>query len=209
MAQVIRSARIEGEPVVISYGSPPPSATPPPSMEIPQEEEKLEVTLEELRRQAFEDGYREGRDKGEEEAKAERAAEIEQLRALKASLREALEQGIAGLEDVVVEIAFAAACKILGQAAASEEGARSMVREAMRELRTKEGAVLRVSPRDHALIAGELAAEQGIDVAADERVAAGGCLIETAGGTLDARLEIQLRQLVDVLTRAREAQAES
>jgi flagellar assembly protein FliH len=208
VAQVIRSAHVEGEPVLISYGAPPPLVTPPASVEIPTNEEKLEVTLDELRRQAFEDGYREGRDKGEEEAKAERAAEIEQLQALKGSLREALAHGIAGLEDVVVEIAFAAACKIVGQAAATEDGARSIVREAMREARAKEGTVLRLSPADHALLAGELAAEPGLEVAADERVAAGGCLVETAGGTLDARLEIQLRQLVDVLTRAKEAQAD-
>jgi flagellar biosynthesis/type III secretory pathway protein FliH len=66
--------------------------------------------------------------------------------------------------------------------------------------------VLRVSPRDHPVLQAQFGAE--LDVVADERVAAGGCLIETTGGTLDARLEIQLRRLLDTLTRVREAQGD-
>jgi flagellar assembly protein FliH len=141
--------------------------------------------------------------------KAELAEETARLRALAASLEDALAQGIAGMEDAMVEIAFAAACKVLGQAAASEDGARAMVHEAMRQVRAKEGLVLRVSPADHEFLAARVPPADGkVELAADERVAAGGCLIETSGGTLDARLEVQLRQLLDTLLRARETQGE-
>jgi len=47
-----------------------------------------------------------------------------------------------------------------------------------------------------------------IEIFPDERVSIGGCLLEAGGGTLDARLEVQLRQLLDTLTRARGAQGE-
>jgi flagellar assembly protein FliH len=218
MARVIRSARVESEPVVITYASPPQPdrlpqiaalgvqalpqvASPEPA---PQEDER--ATLEELRRQAFDDGYRDGRSQGEKEARAELAAELQNLQALARSVRDALAQGIEGVEDALVEIAFAAVCKVLGRAAASEEGVRAMVHEAMSEVRSKEGVVLRVSPREHAALQAQLGAE--LEVRADERVAAGGCLIETTGGTLDARLDIQLRRLADTLARARQAQGE-
>jgi len=218
MARVIRSAHVESEPVVITYASPPqpdrlapiaalgiqalpPVAAPEPA---PQQDER--ATLEELRRQAFDDGYRDGRSQGEKEARAELAAELQKLQALARSVRDALAQGIEGVEDALVEIAFAATCKVLGRAAASEEGVRAMVHEAMSEVRSKEGVVLRVSPREHAALQVQLGAE--LEVLADERVAAGGCLIETTGGTLDARLDIQLRRLADTLTRARHAQGE-
>jgi len=218
MARVIRSAHVESEPVVISYAPPPqPDRLPqlaalgvqaPPQVAplepAPQEDERL--ALEELRRQAFDDGYRDGRSQGEKEARAELAAELQKLQALARSVRDALAQGIEGAEDALVEIAFAATCKVLGRAAASEEGVRAMVREAMSEVRSKEGVVLRVSPREHAALKAQLGAE--LEVLADERVAAGGCLIETTGGTLDARLEVQLRRLADTLARANEAQGE-
>jgi len=220
MAQVIRSAQVDEEPVLISYRRAEPEAPPPApavaeartiaAVEPPPPAEDPRVALEALRRQAFEDGYRDGREHGEKEAKAELAQETERLQGLGASLRAALEQGIAGMEDAMVEIAFAAACKVLGQAAASEEGVRSMVQEAMRQVRSKEGLVLRVSPADYELLAARAPLAEGVklELAADERVASGGCLIETSGGTLDARLEVQLRQLLETLARAREAQGE-
>lgn len=218
MARVIRSARVESEPVVITYAPPPqPDRLPPiaalgvqalpqvaPPEPAPQEDER--TALEELRRQAFDDGYRDGRSHGEEEARAELAAELQNLQALARSVRDALAQGIEGVEDALVEIAFAATCKVLGRAAASEEGVRAMVHEAMSEVRSKESIVLRVSPREHAALQAQLGAE--LEVLSDERVAAGGCLIETTGGTLDARLDIQLRRLADTLARARQAQGE-
>jgi flagellar assembly protein FliH len=180
----------------------PQLALPEPA---PREDER--ATLEALRREAFDEGYRDGRGEGEKDARAEHAAELQTLQALARSVRDALGQGIEGVEDALVEIAFAAVCKVLGRAAASEEGVRAMVREAMSEVRSRDGVVLRVSPREHAAFQGQLGAE--LEVVADERVAAGGCLIETTGGTLDARLDIQLRRLADTLTRARQAQGEA
>ena len=123
----------------------------------------------------------------------------------------AAHHGIEGLEDVMVEIAFAAACKILGGAAVTEAGVRDMVREAMLLARGKEGLVLRVSPADYRILhadparARAITGDAKVEIIADERVCIGGCLIEAGGSTLDARLEVQLRQLLDALTRARGA----
>ena len=220
MAQVIRSAQVEHEPVLIRCRReepspleiPAPAPVPPAAASFIEPAAPVEdprEALDELRRQAAAEGYREGLERGEREGKALLAEETEQLRRLAASLGEALEGAIGGAEDAMVEIAFAAACKVLGEAAVSEEGARAMVQQAMRQARAKEGLVLRVAPADQALVAGHVAADGArLEVVADERVALGGCLIETAGGTLDARLEVQLRQLVDTLARAKDAQAE-
>jgi len=226
MAQVIRSAQIDEEPVLIRCrrAEPLPLETPVPAPAAPAQVfiepaapvEDPREALEELRRQGAEAGYREGLERGEREAraalaeeKALLAKETERLRALAGSLGEALGRAIGGAEDAMVEIAFAAVCKVLGEAAASEEGVRAMVQQAMREVRAKENMVLRVAPADYERLARLSNGESGrLELVADERVALGGCLIETAGGTLDARLEVQLRQLVDTLTRAGEAAAE-
>ena len=153
MARVIRSARVESEPLVLTY-SPPPQPDrlfvmqPEPQLALPEPapREDERATLEALRREAFDEGYRDGRGEGEKDARAEHAAELQTLQALARSVRDALGQGIEGVEDALVEIAFAAVCKVLGRAAASEEGVRAMVREAMSEVRSRDGVVLRVSP---------------------------------------------------------------
>jgi flagellar assembly protein FliH len=229
MAQIIRSAEFDENPVLISYRRagaetvilelPPEVQITPPAIERAPEEAKSPPPLpqpspEELQRDAEEIGYRDGYEAGVRAAKAELAEELERMQKLNRSVHDALAQGIEGLEDVMVEIAFAAACKVLGQAALTEEGVRAMVREAMREARSKEGLVLRISPRDYELLYADpprqrpLAEDAKLEVVADDRVASG-CLIETGGGTLDARLEVQLRQLLDTLTRARNAQADA
>ena len=232
MAQIIRAAQIEQTPVLISYrragpeapvepAPEPPPAPPPayPSMAalaasvaepLPAPPPQPEVDFDALRREASEQGYREGYETGVRAAKAGLAEELERLQALGRSIEEALARGLEGLEDIMVEIAFAAACKVLGEAALAEEGVRNMVREAMREVRSKEGLVLRLSPRDYELVHSQAARERPlvddakVEIVADDRVAAG-CIVETRGGTLDARLEVQLRKLLDTLARARSA----
>jgi flagellar assembly protein FliH len=223
---VIRSVQVAEEPVVLSYVSAeklaaaPEPLPPAPSMEIqpaapaPAPADApvdAPVDFDALRKQAFEDGYRDGYEAGAAEAKTERAAEAarqaEEFARLLGSAEQALAGQIEGLEDVLVEIAFAAVCKLLGESALTEEGARNLVRAAMRGVRAKEGLVVRVSPADHRQLSARTG-EGRVELVADDRVALGGCIIETAGGTLDARLEVQLQQLVDTLTRARSAPAE-
>jgi flagellar assembly protein FliH len=220
MAQVIRSAQVDHEPVLIRCRreEPLPLEMPAPAPMVPAAATFIEPAapiedpreaLDELRRQAAQEGYREGLERGEREGKASLAEETERLRGLAASIGEALDRAIGGAEDAMVEIAFAAACKVLGEAAVTEEGVRAMVQQAARQLRAKENLVLRVAAADHARLAGKIVVEGArLEVVADERVTLGGCLVETAGGTLDARLEVQLRQLVDTLARAKEAQGE-
>ena len=99
---------------------------------------------------------------------------------------------------MIVEIAFEAIGKILGESLARRDGVQAVVREVIRGVREREHLVVRVSPRDHELLAREgfkpkNGDAQAIELLADDRVELGGCLIETAGGTLDGRLETQLQ----------------
>ena len=217
MAQVIRSVKVEEQPLVLSYRAAEKPAAPlvaePPPLPIapvPEKPQAPPMDFVELQKQAFDDGYRDGHGKGLAEAQAERAKQAEEQAQAFARLLDSAQQALAGhiegLEDVVVEIAFAAVCKLLGDSAFTEGGTRGLVREAMRGITAKEGLVVRVSPADHrALAPGQ---DPRVELVADERVALGGCIVETADGTLDARLEVQLQQLVGALTRARQAQAE-
>jgi flagellar assembly protein FliH len=45
-----------------------------------------------------------------------------------------------------------------------------------------------------------------VEIAADDRVELGGCLLETPSGTLDSRLEVQLANLRRTLLEARSRQ---
>jgi flagellar assembly protein FliH len=212
VAQVIRSVHVEEAPLVLTYGAPAPAkeipSPPAPAapQKLPEPAPEPEVDLEALRKQAFEDGYHDGYRKGEAERVEALEKQAQEFERLMASAQRALASQVEGLEDVMVEIAFAAVCKLLGETALTEEGARGLVREAMRGVAAKEGLVVRVSPQDHSVLSARTG-EGRADLVADDRVALGGCIIETTGGMLDARLEVQLQQLVETLTRARSAPA--
>lgn len=178
------------------------------------EEQAFRQRLEAERLAALERAEAEGFAAGQRRGEALHAEQLEVLAGLIASTGAALEAGIAGSEDVLVEIAFEAAGKILGEAMLQREGVVAIVREILRGVRERERLVVRVSPADHAALAAHraqlLQGEDGrtIDLVADERVALGGCLVETTGGTLDGRLETQLQRLAETLSGARRMQGE-
>lgn len=165
-------------------------------------------TARELGRQR---GLQEGRAAGAEEARREAEAELVRIRSIASRLQGALDTGIKGLEDVAVEIAFEAVCKMLGTAAVSREGMRALIQEAAGRVAGAERIAVRLHPGDLAALqsAGALDADlvpgASVHWAADKSIELGGCVVETEGGTLDARLETQLERLRAALLAARGA----
>jgi flagellar assembly protein FliH len=168
------------------------------------------------KRQAFEEGRLAGAKQGESAGRAAALAEysqrIERLDAVLAGLTDEVPRRLEACEEDMVALAFAAVCKIVGRTAITAKGTRGAVLAALDQLRTRPLVALRVHPNDLALLRGDdriadmvalHGAAPGLEWRADERVALGGCVLETAGGTLDARLETQLDNLRSSLVKAR------
>lgn len=235
MAAVIRRPPIGGEPVLLRVGrqpatplaraavpvappaavvADPPGPLPSPPMHSPapdlaELEREAHRRLAAEREQALLQATEAGRSAGLAAGQAAWAERIERLDRLLASLPEQLADGIAGEEDLLVELAFEAVVRILGQAAPTREGAQGLVREALASLREREQVVVRLAPPDVETLRAarsemtRVAGCKGLEFVADERVELGGCLIETAGGGLDARLETQLQRLRELMLAAR------
>jgi len=191
----------------------------PPSADTAAQLAKQDLLLRESiaveRQRVLDEAHQQGYAAGVGQAQAEYAAQLEAMQQLFGSMRSALSDAIAGAEDVIVEIAFEAVCRVLGDVVGRREGVLAVVREVIRGVRERENLVVRVAPQDHALIVTERQqllknGDAGrIELVADERVELGGCLIETAGGTLDGRLETQLQRLRDTLVSASRVQPEA
>lgn len=174
-----------------------------------EREREFEEELESERRRVSEEAYREGFESGEQEAMRLYGERLDALRQLIESLKKEFAGEIAGLEDVVVSIAFEAVCKIVGEAMHDTDGVLAVVRMVMAKVKDQEKLVLHVSPQDYNLLYQSreelFGGGHGLkhELVSDDRVALGGCLIETSGGTIDGRLEIQMQQLRDALIGAR------
>lgn len=163
---------------------------------------------EEGRAEGREEGLREGREEGCQQSRADWAERVAALDRLLASTGAALEAGIGGSDELMIDIAFEAVCKILGAALVTRDGVAGVVRQAVHGVRERERLVIRLAPRDVDTLTGlhaelsRLAGAKTLEIVADERIELGGCLIETADGGLDGRLETQLQRLRDVLSTA-------
>lgn len=163
--------------------------------------EQIRVEAEAARELGRQRGLREGRDTGQEEARQALAAEMNRLRAVVDSLTRAVDAGIRNQEALAVGVAFEAVCRILGDTLVTAEGVAAQVRAVTERVAGSERLLVRLHPDDLALLQAAGQATTSLDhhasVAwtADPRVGIGGCILETDGSGVDARLETQMEKL--------------
>jgi type III secretion protein L len=152
-----------------------------------------EIEAETIRREA----YRDGREQAEQELAGD-LFEIKQKRA----------QVLSEVEADVLRLAVKLAEKIIGREVEASGGAArgEIVVNALRAARAQETLTVRVSAADLPALERMRAEKnnafgraQFIDFVADQAVANGGCIIESQSGTIDARIETQLRILENAL----------
>ncbi len=174
--------------------------------QLEQEREAMRKTLAEDHARALERaaerGYEDGLRRGETAARAALEDDIARVRGVLGELRQAHAQVLDAAEDTMVEIAFAAICRLAGTEAASRDTVAHAVRQACAGLRADDALTVLVHPDDLAQLVATLG-HPGVQLVASPAIHAGGCMIDGATGTLDARLEIQLEQLRQALLRAR------
>ena len=124
--------------------------------------------------------------------------------------RDRRDQALVSVERDLLRLSVKIAEKILGRELKSDrEAIIDIVANALRQARRNEMITVRVNPADlpvieeHGQRLERAGREQFLDIVPDPRVAAGGCVIESESGAIDAQLETQLRVLERaLLTRA-------
>jgi flagellar assembly protein FliH len=145
-----------------------------------------------------------GKEKGEREALDLVARKIELLASLADAVETSRTLALGQAEDMLVEIAYAAVCRMVGATAASRETLLDMVRAIARDEHATKQLRVRVHPQDLATLQeDDMPLDARISLQADSAVALGGCLIDSDKGTLDARLETQLSRLGEALLAVR------
>jgi flagellar assembly protein FliH len=154
---------------------------------------EAEAEADGVRTRAYAEGLAAGRTAGNAQGMAE-------LERTAATLRRAAEAAQAvyvalleGVEQQAVELALIAARRVVGAAAESHAGlAAEIVREGIRAAGNRILRV-RVHPDDTEPVTAAVFSEgQELPVAGDTSIAAGGCVIDVEGGTVDLQLGTQL-----------------
>ena len=158
-------------------------------------------SLDEIETQAYIRGFNKGEKAGFESA----ADKIESLRRLLDEAVEALRYARNRIqrdtEKEIVELVLAVAGRIVGhEVQTNREAIVAVVQEALRKVENQDTVVIKMNPADvdfldrlRLPLSSLSRNPDGLRIEADESVGIGGCLIETDGGDIDARIESRLR----------------
>ncbi|MCS7220772.1 MAG: FliH/SctL family protein [Anaerolineae bacterium] len=163
-----------------------------------QAHQRAEALAKQAEAEGYEAGYRRGYDQGLELARHALDQEVAHVRSIAQALAQARRQMLESLEGEVVALALAIARKVIGEEAAhNEQVIIHMVQRAVRQLGQRGPYRIRLSPRDAQRLSERWKAQDdpgGVEweLVPDERIAPGGCILESGAATVDARLETQL-----------------
>lgn len=156
-----------------------------------REAEELRELAAREAREARETAYREGLESA-----------LAELNQLLLEAHERRDAALSGAERDVLRLAVKLAEKIIGREIERDDATLAdIVSTALRHARQQEALTVRVNPADlprvqaHRDRLDPSGRARFIDLVADPRVGHGGCVIEGESGTVDARLDTQLRVL--------------
>lgn len=172
---------------------------------------QLAEGIDRLKRAAYEQGHGAGLKAGEAEAAAAAASQLAALERITREAETTLRGECDALSAQCAEIVAAALTRIAGPLLTSPVASLGAVLEVLKRLTEEREIVVRVSAVDLPMlreseerIAAALAGRK-YSLVADTRVEAGGAIVESSLGSLDGRLEVQLRGLCDTVLAAKAA----
>jgi flagellar assembly protein FliH len=168
------------------------------------QEARLKVS--EIEKEAYEKGFSEGQRSGAEVGEKMAEALLKQYAASLEALNKLRKELFATSEREVIRLSLEIARKIIKrEVAIDEELILTLVRVALARVADQALITVRVNPKDCHFIerhraAGLAGPESGavsesVKLVEDPLIPRGGCIIETESGTIDARIEEQLREI--------------
>jgi len=167
--------------------------------------EAARFTAKSEREHAFREGYREGQEKGYQDALQEKEREIAEARELRQQALKQRDAILRGMENEILDLSLDIAEKILHiELDRNDQAFCALVSNAMEKICTSGVVTLRVSPSEYELVRQAkdviLAHAKGVkdlNIVIDRFVEKGSCVIESANGTVDASLQTQLDKIRD------------
>ncbi len=155
---------------------------------------------EEGREQGYQEGYNQGRQTALSDMQVAMQESLEKAQCLIKTAEQEVAQMFITAEQQIVEIALAVASKILVREIEDNPTTiLPIVREALATVSDQNQILIRVNSEDYEMVLMAkrdlqlmVGRDNAINVTADHTVSAGGCIIETALGTVDARLDTKL-----------------
>lgn len=211
-AQMLHDAKIESEIIkskALEEGQAKAKAEADELMSTTRQQ--LEQEADELKRTTYETAYKEGYEKGQQEG--EEAVRNEQKHIIDsandksqrtlANVRTEVDRYMVESENLIAEMVLQIADKVLKQHFIdAPQVILPLVQEAVKKVQDQPKVMVRVAPEAYEYVLparGQLQAmldgNASLEIAADEALGLGDCIIDSPNGTVDARLSTQMEQI--------------
>ena len=97
-----------------------------------------------------------------------------------------------------MDVAYTAVCRVIGQTVTTRKQILSIVKETLSHITSNDSQAVYVSAHDYQLLA-ESNDIIDANIIQSNEVNYGGCIVKFGSGKLDARLEVQLEKLKQIL----------
>lgn len=155
------------------------------------------------REEGLEAGYKEGMDAAVQEMQTKLQEAVAKAEQILVTAEQQAKDIVIGAERHIIDISMAVVSKILAREI--EENPMvvlPIVTAALKKVRDQEQIEIRVNPEEYHLLLQArkdlqlvLGREQALQIVADQTIPAGGCIIDTAYGSVDARIDTQFDTL--------------
>jgi flagellar assembly protein FliH len=182
--------------------APPPqaaSANNSKSSEHPETAEESSADREQAAKEAYQRGFTEGRGVGHQQAMGELQPVIDRMTRSLAELSTLRGRIRKDAEADLVKLSIAVARRVLHrELTLDSESISGIIRVALEKLESREMCRVRVHPDQEGAVRsalGKFGDGQNVELLADGSLQSGDVLFETPQGTLDASIEVQLREI--------------
>ena len=167
-----------------------------------------------LREEAREKGFAQGAKQGAEAAAAQATSTLALLSEVAGQAEAAFSTDAEKLAAECATVVAEALARIAGPSLVTPEAALGSVLEVLKRVKEEREVIIRVRAadlpalREHESRIEAALAGRRFSLVADPRLEAGGCMVESSLGSLDGRLEVQLRSLCETVRMAALARRE-
>lgn len=174
--------------------------------ELPHTEE---TDTMDLQKQAYEQGYLDGKNEAEKLAIQEYSALKQHLQALISSIPDAIAKHRLGLNVEIAEIVAMISQQLFLEKQTSSDALTQQINQILLQINSKESLELQLHPQDlNALQKGTIQLSTNLShkltVKANPNLVLGGCLVKTEHGLFDGSIEKQIDKLKQVLIQIRQ-----
>ncbi len=175
----------------------------PQAVEDQQQAEDLQEKLfEEKYAEGFSEGYAKAKSELENDYSRKLADQSERIAGVLNSFNDKVSSYDHQFEDLVIDISFNIASRIVNRELQKDSGIEIVLKEALKRILGANNVLVKLEPGDYELIVSSNKKQGVFDEAfskmkfeSDERIEKGGCIVESELGNVDARVSSRISEL--------------